>query len=97
MGCCNSPHATAKSKGHPMKISKKYAFIAAFLAITFFSFNLNSNTSYKANFNVTETTLETLKPHGVREVKVQKDYSISFFGNSSKDLKMMKEGKPKKK
>lgn len=80
-----------------MKISKNNGLIVALIAITFFSFNSNSISSYSGGFTVTETKSETLTPQGVKETKVSKDYNFSFLGNSSSDVVVIKESLTKKK
>jgi len=75
-----------------MKISKKLqgVFIAALIAITFFSFKSDSNTNVRGWLRITEKVTEVLTPHGSKETIIIKDYSFNFFDYERSNLVLEK-------
>jgi hypothetical protein len=75
-----------------MKISKqqKGFFIAALIAITFFSFKSDSITDVRGWLRITEKVTEILTPHGSKETIIIKDYSFSFFDHERSNIVLEK-------
>lgn len=81
-----------------MQISKrKCGFVAALIAIAFFSYSSKNSSSYQGGLKVVEKTTEMLAPHGGKETVVVKDYSFNFTKSADSHVTIIKQNGTKKK